>query len=126
MEDNVKILVLDDEEDIIDIYKEYLSEIKHFDVDYNFDSEVAWKLVETNQYDILILDHIMPIISGREFAEKIKTGDGPNKNTPIIFITATPNLLEEIRGKYEGIEVLSKPLDFQELNYRIRSMSIKR
>lgn len=119
---NRKILVLDDEQDIVNLYKEFFTDHAHYNADCFISSDEAWKSLEKQPYDLLILDHIMPVISGREFAEKIKGECELNGKTPILFITAIPKLLEEIKNSYESIDVLAKPIKFNEINNKIESL----
>jgi two-component system alkaline phosphatase synthesis response regulator PhoP len=114
------ILITDDEEMITQIVEDGL-QILRIQSDFKVEVEVsedpteALRLIRTIKYDLLILDHRMPFIKGSEIAKEIRLGTGPNKNTPILFISGyISEVKKETRG-LEDIHYLNKPLIFQNL-----------
>ena len=112
------ILVVDDDDKIRDLVKQYLEE-NQFLVTTAKDAIDAKKKLEIIKFDILILDIMMPGQSGLSLTEEIKK----NNSMPIILLTAKG----EIRDRIEGLELgaddyLGKPFEPKELLLRIRNI----
>jgi len=112
------ILVVDDDDRIRDLIKEYLTN-KKFIVSSAEDAEKAKVKLKYFKFDIIILDVMMPGQSGFELTKEIK-----NKiNTPIILLTAK----HEVENRIEGLELgaddyLGKPFEPKELLLRINNI----
>ena len=78
-----KILIIEDEESIADLEKDYL-ELSNFSVDIEYDGEKGLKAALEKDYDLFILDLMLPGIDGFEVCRKIRE----QKNTPIIMVSA--------------------------------------
>ena len=113
------ILVVEDEVKIVRFIKKGL-EMEHYTVDVAYDGEEALEKVEINNYDIIILDVMMPKMNGIEACRKIRE----NKiETPIIMLTAKDTVDDRIRGLDAGADdYLVKPFSFGELVARIRAL----
>ena len=90
------------------------------DVDIVFDGEAAVAAASTQHYDLIVMDIEMPILNGLEATRSIIAGDGPNRNTPIIAMTAS--VLEEDRqrildGGMKG--VVGKPVRLKQLTQEL-------
>ena len=112
------ILVVDDDDRIRELVKEYLEE-NQFLVTTAKDAQDAKKKIEIVKFDILILDIMMPGESGLSLTKEIKK----NNPTPIILLTAKG----EIRDRIEGLELgaddyLGKPFEPKELLLRIKNI----
>tara|TARA_Y100000590_G_scaffold312365_1_gene352993 strand:+ start:1274 stop:1951 length:678 start_codon:yes stop_codon:yes gene_type:complete len=112
------ILVVDDDDRIRDLVKQYLEE-KNFIVTTAKDSQDAKKKLDIIKFDILVLDIMMPGESGLSLTQKVKK----NNSTPIILLTAKG----EIKDRIEGLELgaddyLGKPFDPKELLLRIKNI----
>jgi len=112
------ILVVDDDDRIRELVKEYLEE-NHFLVTTAKDALDAKKKIEMVKFDILILDIMMPGESGLSLTKEIKKND----ITPIILLTAKG----EIQNRIEGLELgaddyLAKPFEPKELLLRIKNI----
>ncbi len=111
----LKILVADDE-----IFnRKLLIEIlgKHNIVpDESISGDETFEVLQSTPFDIVLLDFRMPKINGLEIAKRIREGNGPNKNVPIIGLTATigEDDLDQAR-KYGINKVLRKPFKTEEL-----------
>ncbi|MDR0826494.1 MAG: response regulator, partial [Desulfovibrio sp.] len=112
---DVSALVVDDNEINLIIGKELLE---------SFGVEVvcvdsgpkALALCEERQYDIIFLDHMMPIMDGVEVAQRIRAGASPNQKTPLIAFTA--NVVNNMQAFYmeNGMnDFVPKPIDYAEL-----------
>ena len=76
------------------------------------DGEEAARLAGERSYDVILMDHYMPVMDGIEAANRIRETDGLCKNTPIIALTA--NAMAEHRDRYTAAgmnDYVSKPLD---------------
>ena len=112
------ILVVDDDDRIRELVKEYLAE-NNFLVTTAKDAFDAKKKLEIVRFDILILDIMMPGESGLSLTKKIKE----NNPTPIILLTAKGKTHEKIEGLELGADdYLGKPFDPKELLLRIKNI----
>ena len=115
------ILVVDDDNRIRELVKEYLEE-NNFVVTTAIDAFDAKKKLDIIKFDILILDIMMPGESGLSLAQKIKQ----NISTPIILLTAKRESGDRIRGLELGADdYLGKPFEPKELLLRIKNILSK-
>ena len=112
------ILVVDDDDRIRDLVKQYLNENNYF-VSTAINAEDAQEKVNTIKFDLIVLDIMMPGKSGLDFTEE-------NKNkiyTPIILLTAKGEADERVHGLEAGADdYLSKPFEPKELLLRIKNI----
>ena len=115
------ILVVDDDNRIRDLVKEYL-ETNNFLVTTAFDAFEAKKKMDIVKFDIVILDIMMPGKSGLSFTEELKK----KNSTPIILLTAKGETIDRIKGLEVGADdYLGKPFEPKELLLRIRNILTK-
>ncbi len=112
------ILVVDDDDRIRELVKEYLKENK-FIVSTSSNAEEAKIKIGYFKFDLIVLDVMMPGQNGFELTKEIKK----NSNLPIILLTAKG----EVENRIEGLELgaddyLSKPFEPKELLLRIRNI----
>ena len=112
------ILVVDDDDRIRELVKEYLN-VNEFIVSTGNSSEEAKIRLEYFKFDLIVLDVMMPGQNGFEFTKEIKK----NSNIPIILLTAKG----EVENRIEGLELgaddyLSKPFEPKELLLRIKNI----
>ncbi len=110
----LKILIVEDEKPISDLIVMNLTR-----AGYNctalYDGESAADMLETNNFDLILLDIMLPKINGYELMEYIRP-----MNIPVIFITAKASLDDRIKGLTSGAEdYLVKPFEIVELLARI-------
>lgn len=111
-----KILVIEDEKRIAELLDKGLSEFG-FDVTLAFDGDVGKRLINSNVYDLIITDVILPYDNGFEITRFVK-----NKypNIPIIMLTALGATDDKLDGFDAGADdYMVKPFDLRELNARI-------
>ena len=112
------ILLVDDDDRIRDLVKQYLNE-KNYLVTTATDAEDAQKKVKIIKFDLIVLDIMMPGQNGLDFTRE-------NKNhlyTPIILLTAKGEPEERIEGLEVGADdYLSKPFEPKELVLRIKNI----
>ena len=115
------ILVVDDDNRIRDLIKQYLEE-NNFLVTSAKDALDAKKKLEILKFDILILDIMMPGESGLSLTKEIKK----NNSTPIILLTAKGETQDRIEGLELGADdYLGKPFEAKELLLRIKNILYK-
>lgn len=114
-----KILLAEDDLNLGILLVDYL-ESEGFDVKLCKDGELALKAFQSNQYDLCLLDVMMPKMDGFSLAKGIKTQD---KKIPIIFITAKSLKEDKLKGYDLGADdYITKPFDEEELLWKIKAV----
>lgn len=117
-EEKKHILIIDDEEGIRKPLKEYL-ESENFFVSTAKDAEDAKNKIQLLEFDLLIVDIMMPGQSGLELTKEIRK----DKDTPIIFLTAMGESASRIHGLETGADdYVPKPFEPKELVLRIKNI----
>ena len=119
MENNkIHILVVDDDNRIRDLLKEYLNE-NNYIVSTSEDAENAKIKLAQFKYDLIVLDVMMPGQNGYELTKEIKK----NIKVPIILLTARGEVENRIKGLELGADdYISKPFEPKELLLRIKNI----
>jgi two-component system copper resistance phosphate regulon response regulator CusR len=113
----MRILTVEDEKGIADFIKEGLEE-ENFAVDVAYDGTKGLEMALTNDYDLLLLDWMVPGISGIELCRQFRKN---NSVVPIIFLTAKDTIQDTVFGLESGAnDYIKKPFEFEELLARIR------
>ena len=113
----MKILVVEDEPGIADFLKQGLEE-EGYVVDVAEEGETGLRWALTGGYDLLLLDWLLPGVSGIEICRQFRK---KHALTPIIFLTAKDTVQETIFGLQAGAnDYLKKPFNFEELVERIK------
>jgi len=116
----MRILVVDDDKILVDVLKRSLSGQRHI-VDAAEDGQMGWEYVQTGEYEMVLLDVNMPGLDGVSLCEKMRS---EGYATPILLMTAKNASQDRILGLDAGADdYLTKPLDLEELNARVRSLS---
>jgi len=116
-----KILVVDDEKDIVDILKYNLEKEHEFDVFTANNGKEALSLVENNP-DLILLDIMMPELNGFDVCKQLKQNPATAK-IPVIFLTAKENEIDEILGLELGADdYIHKPLSPRKVIARVKSV----
>ena len=119
MNNPCKILLVEDDPNLGQLLKDYL-ELKGFNTDLAKDGVEGGALYDKNDYDLLILDVMMPKKDGFTLASEIRKED---ESIPIIFLTARASEEDRIRGfQIGGDDYLSKPFSTEELLMRIKAV----
>ena len=112
------ILVVDDDDKIRNLLKDYLSE-NHYIVSTAENADHAKKILSIIKFDVLILDVMMPGQNGYELTKEIKK----EKNIPIILLTAKGEVENRIKGLELGAnDYIGKPFEPKELLLRIKNI----
>ena len=115
----MRILVVEDEHQIANAIKKGL-ELEGFAVDVAFDGVEGFDLASTEDYDAIVLDLMLPGMSGMEICRKLRS---EKNNTPILILTAKGQLEDKVEGLNAGADdYLVKPFAFEELLARIRAL----
>ena len=116
----MRILIAEDERDLNRIISSRLSE-EHYSVDSCFDGEEALEYLESAAYDAVVLDIMMPDMSGYQFCELLK--ENPDtKDIPVIFVSAASELDDKMKGFQVGaVDFISKPFDYGEVAMRVNT-----
>jgi DNA-binding response OmpR family regulator len=116
----MRILVVEDEHKIANSIKKGLEQ-ELYAVDVSYDGDSGYDLASTEDYDVIVLDIMLPGLSGIEIVKKLRDS---KKHTPIILLTAKGQLQDKVTGLDSGADdYLTKPFAFEELIARIRALS---
>ena len=114
-----RILLAEDDENLGLLLKEYLK-VKGFETNLFANGETAFRDFVKNQYDICILDVMMPVKDGFTLAKEIRQID---EDIPIIFLTAKSMKEDVIEGFSIGADdYITKPFSMEELLFRIEAI----
>ena len=112
-----KILIIEDEESIAELEKDYL-ELSGFEVAIANDGTEGLKQALEGEYDLFILDLMLPGVDGFEICRKIKK----KKNTPVIMVSAKKEDIDKIRGLGLGADdYITKPFSPSEMVARVKA-----
>jgi heavy metal response regulator len=115
----MRILVVEDEKKVARFIQQGLEE-EHYSVDVAYDGENGAVLAEGQAYDLLILDVMLPAMSGLEVTKRLRDR---KITTPILMLTAKTTLEDKVAGLDIGADdYLTKPFAFAELLARVRSL----
>ncbi len=113
----MKILIIEDDIKIINFLKKGLEE-ECYIVDYSTNGDEGLYLASVNEYDLILLDIMLPVKDGMEVCKALRVS---NNQTPIIMLTAKDGIEDKIKGLDIGAnDYLAKPFSFAELLARIR------
>jgi DNA-binding response OmpR family regulator len=115
----MRALVVDDDERLAHALKRGLT-AEGFAVDVAFDGKEAFWLAEENEYDVIVLDLMLPLIDGHEFCRRLRAaGDW----TPVLMLTAKVGVQDEATSLDSGADdFLAKPFSLVVLLARLRAL----
>lgn len=117
-----RLLVVDDEESIVELLKFNL-EREGFQVDTALDGFTALQMAETNDYDLIILDLMLPRMDGIQVCQKIRA----TSSVPILMLTAKDEEVDKIVGLSVGADdYMTKPFSTRELVARVKALLRRR
>jgi DNA-binding response OmpR family regulator len=115
----MRILVIEDEEKVSRFVVRGLT-AERFAVDVARDGKSGWELAQTYQYDLIILDLMLPQLSGGEVLRKIRRA---NSQVPVLVLTARDSLGDKVEHFEAGADdYLTKPFAFAELLVRVKAL----
>jgi DNA-binding response OmpR family regulator len=115
----VRILVIEDEQRIAQAIKIGLEQEKYA-VDLEYDGEDGYHAAEAGDYDLVILDIMMPGLDGITVCKKLRDD---KKQMPILILTARSQTKDIVKGLQAGADdYLAKPFEFEELIARVKAL----
>ncbi|UBF25946.1 response regulator transcription factor [Kovacikia minuta CCNUW1] len=115
----MKILLVEDDVRLAETLAEALTD-QHYVVDVATDGEVGWHQVKTLDYDLLLLDVMLPELDGISLCHRLRSH---GYNLPILMLTACDTITDEITGLDVGADdYVVKPVELQKLFARIRAL----
>lgn len=115
----MRILVIEDEIKVANFIKKGLEE-EHYAVDTAYDGETGLYLSEVNDYDLIVLDLMIPKINGMEVLKRIRENKNP---VPILIVTAKDTADDIVKGLDSGCDdYLTKPFEFKVFLARVRAL----
>ena len=119
----INILVIEDEKRVADLLKIGLEE-NGYQVLVAYDGEMGWRLFQSNDFQLIISDIILPKLNGFELCQKIRKAD---EEIPILMLTALGTADDKLEGFDVGADdYMVKPFDFRELLARVRVLLKRR
>lgn len=116
-----KILIVDDEEDIVNLIA-YNLEKEGYSTVKTFDGEAALKILQTQRPDLMILDLMLPKMSGLDVCRNIRRNPS-TAALPIIMLTAKSDEIDKVTGLEIGADdYVTKPFSVRELIARVHSV----
>jgi DNA-binding response OmpR family regulator len=112
-----KILIIEDEQSIAELERDYL-EINSFSVDIENSGDTGLRKAKSEDYDLIILDLMLPKIDGFEICKEIRK----ESNVPILMVSAKKEDIDKIRGLGLGADdYITKPFSPSELVARVKA-----
>lgn len=119
----MRVLLIDDNQALAQSLGDYLEELG-YEMDFAYSGRGGLGLLETNAYDVIVLDVSMPGLDGLQTCTLIR--ETLHNPVPIIFLTARDTLEDKIAGFEAGADdYLVKPFAPEELHYRLRAVGAR-
>lgn len=116
----MRILIIEDEHKIANSIKKGLEQ-ESYAVDVAYDGESGFDLATTEEYDVIVLDLMLPKMGGLQICKQLRE---EQVHTPILMLTAKGQLDDKVEGLNAGADdYLVKPFAFEELLARIRALA---
>ena len=116
----MRLLVVEDEHRIANSIKKGLEQ-ERYAVDIAYSGTDGYDLAASEDYDLIILDLMLPDLDGLEICRKLRQ---QKNHTPILILTAKSQISDKVIGLNSGADdYLSKPFSFEELLARVRALS---
>lgn len=117
-----KVLIVEDEQDIRELMSFHLSK-QSIEVDIAEDGKAAYDKLLKTKYDLVIMDWMIPEVSGLDLVSWMKKREHIQYNTPILMVTAKSDPESIVLGLETGADdYLVKPFDFNVLRARVKNL----
>jgi DNA-binding response OmpR family regulator len=114
-----RILVVEDNKDLAQLLDLHLRDLS-YDVDLAFDGNAGWAQIRSRDYDLIVLDLMLPGIDGLEICRRIRTQPA---YTPILMLTSKSAELDRVLGLEMGADdYVTKPFSIRELMARVKAI----
>jgi DNA-binding response OmpR family regulator len=115
----MRILLVEDEKKLCELIDRALK-AERYAVDVAYDGLSGWEMADAYDYDLVILDLMLPTLSGTELLKRIRA---KNQKVPILILTARDATEEKVRNFEAGADdYLTKPFAFAELSMRVKAL----
>jgi two-component system copper resistance phosphate regulon response regulator CusR len=115
----MRILLVEDEKKVADLIERGLK-AERFAVDVCQSGRAGWEMASAYNYDLIILDLMLPELDGTEVLRKIR---GSNQEVPILILTARDSMADKVKNFELGADdYLTKPFAFAELIVRVKAL----
>lgn len=116
----MKVLVIEDEQQVAGFIKQGLEE-QSFEVDVAFDGCIGERLALGRDYDVILLDIVIPGINGFDVCKTIKK---EKPSMPVLMLTTLGTTMDKVAGFDAGADdYLLKPFEFEELTARLKALA---
>ncbi|MFT4630427.1 MAG: DNA-binding response OmpR family regulator [Arenicella sp.] len=120
MSNNTRVLIIEDHKQIAEMLYEYF-ERRDYELDYASDGRMGYNLACQNEYDIILLDLMLPEMDGMEVCRKLR--EEAKVFAPILMLTARDTLEDKVAGLDMGADdYLVKPFEILELEARVNAL----
>ena len=116
-----EICIIDDDDEICQLLEMALGGISNnhqlVEFETHNDSEAALEELGSKKFDLILVDYMMPSLSGDEIIENVRNTEGPNQDTPFFVISGK---VDQLMGTadlsvYQDVEIIEKPPNFDDL-----------
>jgi len=115
----MRILLVEDEKKLCELIARALK-AERYAVDVALDGQSGWEMADAYDYDLIILDLMLPIVSGTEILQRVRR---KNQEVPILILTARDLTEEKVQHFEAGADdYLTKPFAFAELVMRVKAL----
>ena len=116
---SMRILIVEDEKKVSSFIKKGMEE-EYYTVDTAFDGKDGLKLASSEDYDLIIMDVMLPFMDGNAVTHELRKR---NINIPILMLTVNDSIKDKVKGLDSGADdYLTKPFAFEELLARVRAL----
>ncbi|MGF1519599.1 MAG: response regulator [Nodosilinea sp.] len=113
----MRILLVEDDESITKVLEKGFA-VEHYAVDVASDGQMGWQLVKAFDYDLIVLDVVLPKLDGIQFCQKLRDNA---YQMPVLMVTALDSSSRKIAGLNAGADdYITKPFELEELLARVR------
>lgn len=110
-----KILIVDDENDLQEVYSVFFKQHGYHDVHFASDGLEAFKKCLEHKFDLITLDHRMPFMTGSDFLKALRLKVNQNQKCPVIMISGYIPDIDHACKSFENTFFFDKPVDFAKL-----------
>ena len=119
-DDEMSFMIVDDDYDVQEIVKSYISDAIPSKFQLEMNGKDALEKTTGHKFDVIICDYKMPVLDGKKFIEQLRSTQGPNQYTPIIFLSGYKPNLEANANTWENVFFIEKPFTDHKLIYYVK------
>lgn len=110
-----KILIVDDEIQLQEIYAAFFKSHGYTDLHFASDGLEAYQRCQEHKFDLITLDHQMPYLTGAEFLKALRLKPNQNDKCPVFMISGFIPDIDRACKSFENTFFFDKPVDFEKL-----------